>query len=341
MRRTAWSFATILVVAIYLSEIRTANFRRELRAGVENSVWAQSLYLRGYQPTTSKPLTPADLKRFCDTLRANKIKYAYLFAGPYDTNGMLPDYVFSPTARSSVETIRRDCPELILLPWVGGIVNKTVFIDDLRWVSNAINETSRLLKEQRFAGVHVNFEFFTHQISDEFYPGLRGLDHYGEDEIQFFQALRKKLPSAFISTVAVSTSPMAVHWKRKNTFDEIRSISKYVDQIAILCFDTSISDRRVFKESLRLQVENIKAWKASARGTQFLIGVGTFVNKAELWKFRDLEVESIANTSRTLQDVLNEPQPRETPLVDGLAIFAEWTTDETEWRQLRENWFDR
>ena len=307
--------------------------------GQNNAVWCQSLFLRGYQPTTKAQLTDSDLADFCDTLNRNRIRYAYMFAGPYDANGYLPDYAFSTNAISSIQTIKRECQDVIILPWVGGIINKTVFVDNPQWVSNAVNDTSRLLKTLGLNGVHINFEFFTYQISDEFYPGLRGIEHYGEDEIRFFRELRAVLPQAFISTVVVSTAPQTKPWKRKNTFEEIREMSKLVNQVAILCYDTSINEQDVFRESYRDQLADIAKWKEPPDvECQFLFGLGTFINKEELWKFRDLEIEGISNTLMTLKNLIVETRPNRTNLVDGLAVFAEWTTDKQEWKELRRHW---
>ncbi len=306
-----------------------------------NAVWCQSLFLRGYQPSTMAALTEEDLTRFCDTLNRNRIKYAYLFAGPYDTNGLLPTYAFSSTARASIEKIKENCPEVTLMPWVGGIVNKTVFVDESQWVSNAIHDTARLLTTLGLNGVHVNFEFFTHRISDEFFPGLRGIEDYGKYEVQFFKELRLALPRAFISTVVVSTAPQTKPWKRKNTFEEIRQMSELVNQIAILCYDTSISNQLVFQECYRRQLGDIKLWKNEQNvATEFLFGIGTFVNKEELWRFRELKIENISNTLRTLKHAMAESSDG-TNLIDGLAIFAEWTTDEREWADLRQHWIER
>ncbi len=341
MGRRNWFAGSALFVALVVGAFLALRSKPNLagRFGQKNALWCQSLYLRGHQPTTLEPLKEADLTHFCDTLTQNRIQFAYLFSGPFDTNGHLPEYAFSQTAIASVRTIKERCPGVIVLPWIGGIVNKTVFVDNHQWVSNAVHETSLLLSALDVTGVHVNLEFFTYHIQDELFPGLEGFDHYGGDEIRFFKELRSALPLAFISTVVVSTAPEAKHWKRKNTVEEVHELSKLVDQIAILCFDTSIGRKSVFRESLQQQLADIRQWKTSPMTrAQFLIGIGTFINKEELWKFRDLDVESVANTLNTLRGLLVEPNAGGSSLVDGLAIFAEWTTDTKEWEELQRGW---
>jgi hypothetical protein len=112
-----------------------------------------------------------------------------------------------------------------------------------------------------------------------------------------------------------------------------------VDQIAILFFDTSIKDKAQFRDAMHFQLQEIRRWRAPIpeKQIQFLLGIGTFINKPELRPFRDLEVENIPNTLVTLQKLL-QAHPELKDAVDGFAIFAEWTTAPREWRQIRRNW---
>src|SRR4051812_33548823 len=82
----------------------------------QNALWAQSLYFRGFQPTTKESLTTKDLIAFATTLRENGIKYAYMFAGPYDKDGHVPEYAFSKSADSSLKILKRLCPQVMFLP---------------------------------------------------------------------------------------------------------------------------------------------------------------------------------------------------------------------------------
>ena len=77
--------------------------------------------------------------------KKNNIKYTYIFAGPFDTEGFLPSYSFSETAINSVKLLKHYYPEIVILPWIGGIQNKTVFLNDSLWVKNVINDSKRLI----------------------------------------------------------------------------------------------------------------------------------------------------------------------------------------------------
>jgi len=113
--------------------------------GQENAIWAESVFLKGYHPSDFSRLTDADLINLASTLQSNNIRYAYLFAGPFGRDGSLPGYAFSDTAVQSVKTLKSLYPEIVILPWVGGIQNKTVFLNDSLWVKNALTDSKRLI----------------------------------------------------------------------------------------------------------------------------------------------------------------------------------------------------
>jgi hypothetical protein len=336
MPRTA-IIAAFAAVSSVLVFSHLWNSPHRIKGGFQaNAVWIESLYLRGYQPSTKQPLTDKALAELSQTLRLNSIKYAYMFAGPCEKDGHLPEYAFEPTAKDSAKRLRQLDPTSVVLPWVGGVINKTVFLSDSKWVTNAIGDIARLVDYLDVPGVHVNFEFFTYAIPGEFYPGQTGIESFGEDEYRFFEQLRAAMPHAFISTVVESTVSETRQWKRKNSFSEIARISQVVDQVAVLFYDTSIADKNEFSKALAEQIDDFRRWKEMEPGrrVQYLLGIGTFVNKKELWQFRDLEVESVSNTLETLRRILSRGSLSRPP-VDGVAIFAQWTTDEWEWSQIR------
>ena len=60
--------------------------------------------------------------------------------------------------------------------------------------------------------------------------------------------------------------------------------------------------------------------------------VGTFVNRPNLWRHRNLQVESIEHHFAALSRATarHPVQP-----VDGTAIYCEWSTHASEWSRLR------
>lgn len=309
--------------------------------GQENAIWTESLYLRGYRPSSGEKLTDEHLRTYAFNLKKNKIKYAYLFAGPYEEDGRLPDYAFSKLARKSIEKLRKHYPEIIILPWIGGVQNKTVYLGDSLWVENALNDTKRLVETLGVQGVHIDFEYIIKGDSylDTTIGEEREFDQesYGNNVNTFHKKIRALLPDSFISSVVVSTAPDTKPWKRKTSIEELLVLTEHVDQISFLFYDTSISSQKTFQYNCIKQIEDIRFLRKVNSETQYLLSIGTFVNRVELHKYRDLNIENIPNSLRTIKESTVHVSSKEL-LIDGISIFCDWQTSEKEWEEFYVNW---
>ncbi|MFH6602299.1 hypothetical protein ACEZ3G_02330 [Maribacter algicola] len=309
--------------------------------GQENAVWTESLYLRGYRPSTGRKLVEKDLRDYANILKENDIKYAYIFAGPFKKDGHLPQYPFSEQAKRSVSKIKEYYPEIRILPWIGGVQNKTVYLGDSVWVENALEDTQKLVETLGVSGIHIDFEYI---LKGDPYLDLTieaekqgDRKAYGKNVNLFHKKLRRILPNAFISSVVVSTSPNTKQWKRKTTIEELNVLLRYVDQLSFLFYDTQINKQQQFELSCIEQIRDIKILKKLNGDSQFLMAIGTFINRPELHKYRNLEIESISNTIATIK---NSSISVDTSMrvIDGIAIFCDWETDNSEWEEFRNNW---
>jgi hypothetical protein len=312
--------------------------------GQENAIWAESIYLRGYNPSTGEILTNERLKEYAHILKSNNIKYVYLFAGPFLEDGHLPDYPFSSIARNSVKKLKEYYPELIILPWVGGIQNKTVYLGDSIWVKNALNDTRRLVETLDIPGVHIDFEYILKgdpYLDTTIEPEKpHDKEMYAGNVNSFFMKLRILLPKSFISTVVVATSPDTKPWKRKTTIEELNILIKYINQLSFLYYDTYINSEDIFEQNCIKQIMDIKTLKRLNINTQFLLAIGTFINRPELTKYRNLKIENIPNSLKVIKESALKVSPSE-KLVSGIAIFCDWETDKNEWREFYTNWVDK
>lgn len=308
--------------------------------GQNNAVWSESIYLRGYQPTTLELLTPQKIQGYAKTLEKNHIKYTYLFAGPYGKDGHLPEYAFSDNAVNTIKLLKKYYPELNILPWIGGVQCKTVYLGDSSWVENALADTKKLIDVLGVPGVHVDLEFikpgepFFQDLIDNEQPNDE--NDYAANVNKFHYKLRQLLPKAFISSVVVATSPDTKPWKRKTTVAELKVLTKYIDQLSFLYYDTFINDQEIFEKNCASLIRDIQTLRQT-REIQYLIAIGTFVNAPELRKYRNQEIESIPNTLQVIKKQSESIDPKR-QLVDGVALFCDWETDEAEWKQFADNW---
>jgi len=301
-----------------------------------NAIWCESIYLRGYDPRTNQPLTIDKIKALALTLKKHNIKYAYLFAGPYATDGHLPSYSFSNHAVESVRILKKYYPGIVILPWVGGIENKTVHLDDTAWVKIALEDTKRLVSRLSVPGVHVDLEFI--KKGDHYLDTTMGKEkpldmiNYGNYVNDFHKKLRILLPDKFISSVVVATAPDTKPWKRKTSMKELFELTGYIDQLSFLYYDTSINDEKTYEKNCLDQIKDIQRLKAE-NNIQYLISIGTFINVPQLHKYRNMSIENIPNALSCIKKSLNElKSPRN--VVSGISIFCNWQTDENEWDEI-------
>ncbi len=337
------TFLFILVATSCTDSRRNNNHNH----GQENAIWTESIYLRGYKPSTGEELTPAHIRKYANTLKENNFKYAYLFAGPYQNDGHLPSYSFSETAVQSVKQLQELYPEIVILPWVGGIQNKTVYLDDSTWVQNALIDTKKLIDTLNVQGVHIDFEYIIpgdwlldRELVRKEKPGDR--ENYANNVNNFHEKLRELLPEAFISSVVVATSPDTKPWKKKTDLDELKVLVQYIDQLSFLYYDTFIKSQDVFERNCKHLIEDIIKLKntPTPKPVQYLIAIGTFINVPALHKYRDMDIENIPNSILTIQESLeNSDTTRQ--FVDGLSVFCDWQTSDEEWDLIREYWVGR
>lgn len=80
-----------------------------------HGAWTQSLFFRGFNPTTGAKLRMSDIVKLAEDAKSNQIRDLYLFAGPFNADGSIPEYAFSQTARGTVKRLRELAPQVRVL----------------------------------------------------------------------------------------------------------------------------------------------------------------------------------------------------------------------------------
>jgi hypothetical protein len=326
----------VLLALLCLAAPPVARAKTADLAGQENALWTGSIFLRGFDPTTQEKLTDEKLTNFATRLERNGIRYIYVFAGPYQKDGRLPGYAFSERARASVAFLKKADPSLKILPWIGGIEGKSVFLENDAWLETSVRETARLLATVPYDGVHIDLEYVLFPKKS---ASTTPIDRYDSGWVRFHQKLRERLPNTFLSTVVVSSAPGTRPWKHKHGMKDLIEVSRSVDQVAFMYYETHLHDADSYRKNLRLQLEQILKMKTDlgAKAPEYLLGVGTFESEKALRPYRDMRFENISTTLTILDELMSEPSPSKR-LVDGLAIYGDWTTTPADWGRIRELW---
>lgn len=204
----------------------------------------------------------------------------------------------------------------------------------MEWVQNAIRDMARLVKVLPVDGIHLDLEYILYPEKKFNFKKI-GSNIYAAHWITFHKLLRNSLPNTFLSTVVVSSATGTKPWKYKHSFDDIKKISPIMDQISFMFYETNIHDQHLYRENLLEQLQQIQKIKAEYKENVplYLLGIGTFDSEKKLQNYRDLRFENnfiTLTVLKELEEKINFPKS----IIDGLAIYSEWETTDSEWEDL-------
>ena len=271
-----------------------------------------------------------ELKALADHLTRQGITHVYVHIGPYNDEGRLTRYK-PEVVEVWLAALKRHAPGLKRLAWLGGRARAnggTVQLDSAAYRRAAVEETAALLKRFDFDGIHLNIE---------------PLDEDDENFLTLLKDLRKALGKKFISFAAPKMRPWWVpgafgiserYW-RSEAFARIMPL---LDQIVIMAYDTAVPWASLYQRYVSAHVPVLrKAYSASAGSScQILVGLPTYDDAT--W-FHRPEVENLEGGLIGLLWGITE-SPDTVPPV-GVAIYANWTTDEAEWETFGRLWLKR
>jgi hypothetical protein len=251
---------------------------------------------------------PANIRRLASRLRAQHITDVFPHVSPADKNGNLP-----AVDATQVDRFLDAFAGFRVMPWTGGVVDKTCRIRDATWRRYFVESIIGLLvRHPRFAGVHLNIE-----------PCESG----NQDFLQLLDGLRQALPDRFLLSVAAYPPPLwwqpfhAVHWDASY----LRQVAQRADQLAVIMYDTALPWPRAYQRVMRRWTH---AGLANAAHASILLGVPAYDDAGT--GYHDPAVENLANALLGIHAALDAypalPEPYQ-----GVAIYCEWEMDEAEW----------
>ena len=221
-----------------------------------------------------------------------------------------------PVDDAQLKRLLNGAPNLRVLPWIGGVKDADITLDLPARRQKFLDSTAALLRKYpRLAGVHLNVEPWP--SGDVAMLGL--LDD-----------LRAILPPGKILSVAAYPPPSRlhpfpeVHWEKAY----FRQVAARCDQMAVMVYDTSLRDPKMFEWLAANWNTQILQW-TKPDGPQILIGVPTYADEGV--GYHHPRAENLTTGLRSLHRALSrfEKLPAN---YQGAAIYSEWETDAAEWR---------
>ncbi len=109
----------------------------------------------------------------------------------------------------------------------------------------------------------------------------------------------------------------------------------YADQTVLMGYDTCLRSRKLYMAYLALQTRLLARLARDIEGHRVLIGIPSYEDVPLLC---DPRVENIANAARAVRGALAGLDTQAHATVEGVAVYAEWVTDEAEWTHFRAGW---
>jgi hypothetical protein len=289
----------------------------------DNGLWMTRHWLHGGSGTSTGELAKS--------LRELGVRRVYPFLGPMDHTGW-PGWRdegvirrYDPeTATRFLREMERVAPEVLVLPWTGGVLDRDVRLDDEEQ-RRAFAEHMQWFTEHGADGVHLNIEPLP-----SFEPGF----------LDLLREVKAAIGNGKLLSVAAYPPPTPlhphpdVHW----TLPFYREVCLVADEVVVMAYDTAQRVPVVYEtlvaDWVRDLIENLPPPEEG--GCQWSIGVPAYEDD-EPW--HDPETETIEHGIR---GVLRGLAGRETPSgFTGIAVYASWTTDRDEWATYEHLWRGR
>jgi hypothetical protein len=265
-----------------------------------------------------------------ERLRARGIAYVYPHVIPFDARGNLPPHD-REQMRAFLAAARRVAPDMKVLPWVGGLRAGyrrqragTLKLADLTQRQKLVAEV-RGLVDEGFDGIHLNVE---------------PVDDGNVEFLALLRALRTAVgPGRVFSVAAIRPAPFALLRAPNFAWSPgyYARVASVVDQMVIMSYDTALPTANSYRRYVRWASASVAgALDASGSNARVLMGVPTY----EPYGFMHRAgVETPENALLGIVAGLRGLGAGGT--FEGVALYAEWTTDARDWAAYERLWRNR
>lgn len=275
----------------------------------------------------------AELDALAARLTAHGLGTIYPFLGPMNERGW-PGWrdrgvirTFTrERARSFRDRLRARDAQVRVIPWTGGVLDADVVFADRARIEGFLEQVRWLAGDGGYDGVHLNVE----PLADDDPAFLR-----------FLGEVKSALPAGKLLSVAAypPTTPLhpykRVHW----SVEYIRRVCDVADDLAVMSYDTALRWPRIYERLMARWTSELAALPGTAPlGCEVRMGVPTYEDVAG-WHDPATERVTTALTGiRAGLWSLRSAPGREAPSIRGIAIYADWTTDDREWIEIDRQW---
>jgi hypothetical protein len=287
-----------------------------------NAVWLEHRWLE-------REHSRAEMQDLLSSLAQRGVVYVYPHLIPFNGSGGLPAHS-REQMREFLAVARDVAPNIKVLPWVGGLRvgyrrqrAGSIDLGDLAQRQRMVAEC-RGLMDEGFDGIHLNVE----PVDDgnvEFLSLLRALrTAIGSDRVLSLSAIRP-------GPVRLPFAPNFL-WTR----GYYGRVAEVADQIVVMAYDTALPTPTLYRRYLSYVARSLTSRLAGSGRARVLVGIPTYDETGLMHRGY---VETPENALVGLVEGLRGLGAGGT--FEGVALYAEWTTDESEWEVYERIWRGR
>lgn len=288
-----------------------------------NAVWLEHRWLE-------RPHSESEMEALLSGLDARGILYVFPHLIPFNGAGRLPVHD-REQMRRFLAAARRVAPRLKVLPWVGGLrvgyqrqFRGRLDLADLGQRQRMVAEC-RGLMDEGFDGIHLNVE---------------PVDDGNVDFLALLRALRTAVgPEGLLSVAATRPGPVSLPMARNFVWTPhyYQRVGAVADQLVVMAYDTAIPTPQAYRRYLGWTSATVAGALMSAGSeARVLVGVPTY-DATGIMHRGDVETpeHAIAGIVAGLRGL------GAGGTFEGVALYAEWTTDAEEWSVYERLWRGR
>jgi hypothetical protein len=287
----------------------------------ENGLWLRYTWYFGQH-------ADEQVSQLAHTLREREIRDAYFHVRFVERRGGL-HYRHPEQARRLNDTLRRLAPGVRRIAWV--------YVGNARGAGNVnladIAVRQRMVEAARWLTTDCGFD----GVQWDYEICLDG----DPDLLALLRETRAALPAG--KTLSVATALWSPEPFRSPGYgwgdDYFRQVAALTDQVVVMGYDSGLYLPRAYVALLRRQVSAVtRAVRAGNPECRVLVGVPTYERGGPS---HHAHAENLAFALRGVREGAAELSPTERRSFAGVALFADYTTDATEWETYRRLWLAR
>jgi hypothetical protein len=292
----------------------------------ENGIWMRRHWLHGGPEVEGHEQVMR--QQLAEAARANGLTRLYPFLGPMDWQGW-PGWRrdgfihrYDPTRVQDFTTAMAQlAPDLRIIPWTGGTWPHDVLYADRERIEGFVEHTRVLTHDLGVHGVQLNVE-----PQPSYTQGFLEL----LAEVQGAIGPDKVLSVAAYPPPTLHQPVPEVHW----TLPFLKDVCLASDELAVMAYDTGLEYRWLYRELMERWTRELAQTLPPPEegGCVWLVGLPAYEDD-EPW--HDPGVETIDEAIKGVVSALEDGTPSN---FRGVAVYASWTTDATEWAAYDQLW---